>query len=310
MRKIYNAFTLAEVAIVFVIIGIISILAISTIKPWNKAAKFAYMRMYNAIGLATYNHTLKNDTSMTFPETPTKLCEALVEFMNVASDEADNCKGDILGVSPEDTDFETAKPMFTASNGAYIWIGADGNKPFVLNQTFASGESDTVSYYMVYVDLNGDHGPNSAVWDIDDLSDIVAYVVTDKFVVVPVGYPEVDARYLVANVVYPSIAETAAEAGEAVNITDDDDDEVISDPMSFYEAKVKAYGTISAVDQSPLPVFGEVLTYDFAKDFPDTSSFKIEDYALSFPTAPEQDPRCVISGYDYSVCNVKIYDYH
>lgn len=311
-----KAFTLAEVAIVFVIIGIISILAISTVKPWDKAAKYAYMRMYNAIGVATYNHTLKESASATFPENATKLCEALIDFMNVSSDDADNCKGTVLDRDPADASFDPesashATPMFTTSGGAYVWIGADTaneNKPFVYTKTFSTGETDTINYYVVFVDLNGEKGPNSSAWDSEDIADVVAYIVTDRFIVVPLGYPEIDTRYLVANVVLPSLAELNTEG-----VTSDignNDKEVLSEAISFYEAKVRAFGTVSATDQAPLPVYGEVLTYDFSKDFEDTSSFKVDAYSNYFPTPPTKDTRCSVEDYDSSVCSIKIFEYH
>ena len=311
-----KAFTLAEVAIVFVIIGIISVLAISTVKPWDKAAKYAYMRMYNAIGVATYNHTLKESASAAFPENATKLCEALVDFMNVSSNESDNCKGTILDKDPDDATFDPesasyATPMFTTSGGAYVWIGADtanSNKPFVYTKTFSTGDTDTINYYVVFVDLNGSKGPNSSAWDSEDIADVVAYIITDRFIVVPLGYPEIDTRYLVANIVLPSQAELNAGTAEAD--IGNDDKEIISEGMSFYEAKVKSFGTVSETDQSPLPVYGEVLTYDFSKDFEDTSSFKIDDYFKYFPAPPTKDSRCSVSGYDSSVCSIKIFEYH
>ena len=313
-----KAFTLAEVAIVFVIIGIISVLAISTIKPWNKAAKYAYMRMYNAIGVATYNHTLKESASAAFPELATNRCEPLIHFMSVSSDDSDNCKGTVLGRDPADASFDPessshATPMFTTSGGAYVWIGADTeneNKPFVyeLKQEDSDVVLDTVNYYVVFVDLNGDKGPNSSAWDSEDIADVVAYVITDRFIVVPLGYPEIDTRYLVANVVLPSRAEL--NAGDINTDVGNDDKEIISEGMSFYEAKVRAFGTVSDTDQAPLPVYGEVLTYDFAKDFDETSSFKIDDYHNYFPNPPSMDARCSVSGYDASVCSIKIFEYH
>ena len=161
---------------------------------------------------------------------------------------------------------------------------------------------------MVFVDLNGEKGPNSSAWDSEDIADVVAYIITDRFIVVPLGYPEIDTRYLVANVVLPSLAELNTEG-----VTSDignDDKEVISEAMSFYEAKVRAFGTVSATDQAPLPVYGEVLTYDFSKDFQETSSFKVDAYINYFPTPPSKDTRCSVEDYDSSVCSIKIFEYH
>lgn len=317
-----KAFTLAEVAIVFVIIGVISIIAVSTIKPWEKAAKYAYMRAYNAIGLAVYNKLTTAEDIVKFPETANELCEAMTTYMNTTES---NCNAGVLSRDPSVANFNPddaayTTPMFITTGGMKVWIGADSttspaNGPFVyeIKESATSENKDVVSYYMVYVDLNGDKGPDSPIWDKEDIADIVAFVVTDKLIVVPIGYPEIDTRYLVAHVIYPTLAET--NAGGDIDWNEDSDEEVVSEAMSLYEAKARSYGTRNDVDDnSSLPVYGEVLTYDFAKDFGEDNPFKInnDDYKAMFPTLPNLDDRCSVgAAVDVnSACSVKIYDYH
>lgn len=319
-----KAFTLAEVAIVFVIIGVISVIAVSTIKPWEKAAKYAYMRAYNAIGLSVYNHLTTATDIVEFPDTAQKLCEAMVSYMNTTESKCDDTSR-ILGLDPTDANFTPEddnykEPMIITTGGMKMWIGASSDTtpvygPFKYTKEFTVGGKDVVSYFMVYVDLNGDKGPDSAIWDKEDIADIVAFVVTDKLIVVPVGYPEIDTRYLVAHVVYPSLSETLADAGD-VDLGEEADDEVISEAMSLYEAKARAYGKrpVAENNYASLPVYGEVLTYDFDKDFGDSNPFKIgnnDDYQTMFPTLPDIDEKCDSSdGAAASSCSIKIYDYH
>ena len=131
------------------------------------------------------------------------------------------------------------------------------------------------------------------------MSDIVAFLVTDKFKVIPMGYPVVDKRYMFAYVIYPT------QNGN--EYTTDDNTTVSSDAMSYYEAKVNAYGD--------KVVYGNLETYDFnsLSSLTLNSYFKVDDYDKYYTTAPEfDDKNCnfdVDEGED-AVCEVKIYDYH
>lgn len=52
---IKNAFTLIEILIVFVVIGVISVITITTCKPFNKAKPYLYSRAYDTLSTAWFN---------------------------------------------------------------------------------------------------------------------------------------------------------------------------------------------------------------------------------------------------------------
>lgn len=249
-----KAFTLAEMMIVFIIIGIIIALGVTSVRPWEKAYKYAYIRMYHALSLAIYNHMVNSDGEDAFPRTRKEMCQALLEYINTSDNkkatECTDVASDYLSENATNSDFASVAPNIRTSNGLYIWIGgktsnASGKSVDYLTlakefkdsagKTYAT---DNVRYFVVYVDLNGERTPNTATWSKDKMADIVAFAVTDKYIVIPLGYPMVDSRYMEANVVYPTI-DTDANDEASENYTGDED--VVSEPMTYYEAMVKAY---------------------------------------------------------------------
>lgn len=326
-----KAFTLAELMIVFIIIGIIIALGVSTVKPWEKAYKYAYLRIYNSLSLAIYNHMINTNDDNAFPEDADKLCEALLEYINTAEhidDPAAFCKsGKHFGdASPTAADFtEDAlkdKVTIVASNGVRLWIGAKNNgieHSMTAKQNIGgTEEEDKVKFFYVYADLNGDRKPNTPVWSPNQMADIVAFAITDKYIVIPLGYPEVDSRYLEAHVVYPTFD---SATGEEDTSSYSDDEEVTSDAMTYYEAKVQAFdlNDDGTIDTS----IGNVMTYDFNSEFSNNNPFKVkhpdggykddvkENYNAYYETDPKFDEdQCTSTGYTEPICNVKIYDYH
>ncbi len=299
--RIKKAFTLAEALLVFIIIGIIAAIGMSTVKPWQKSYKYSYSRMYNALSLAIYNHMINSTEENSFPETADDFCKALLEWINTA-DNATTCRGSNVGLNP--TSFPEERVRMMASNGTKIWIGSNtDNTPFILSQHIDASTIDTVRYYMVFVDINGDRGPNTAEWKPTQMADIVAFAVTDKFKVIPLGYPEVDGRYLTAHVVYPVLETTYTDNTGTDSYTGDE--EIVSDPMSYYEAKINAYG--NAI------VAGNIDTYNFRDVFPYGSNFRVDNYNDYYETPPTFDNvSCAFDGTTNPepVCSVKIYDYH
>lgn len=290
-----KAMTLAEVIFVFVIIGIIASLAIVTVKPWDKACKYSYSRMYHSLRLAFYNSML---TKTEFPTTSTNFCKSLVEFINTSSN-GDNC-AQTRDLTRNPRIFPEEKIQINASNGSRIWIGAcdsaintaslkceAAGKPFQHIETETSGATSTTKYYLVYVDLNGEKGPNTAQWSQKKVSDIVAFAVTDTLTVIPLGHPEVDNRYLLAHVVYPQVGE-------------DDPDGNVSEEMTYYEAKKYAWG--NTVDSS------DTMSLNIQNDLTDDSYFKI-NYNTFFPTTPAVDTANGCSAIS-SACYVDIHEYH
>lgn len=272
-----KAFTLGEVLVVFVIIGIIASISMITIKPWEKAYKYSYMRIFNALSISIYNYMATAAGTDAFPTTPKEFCNALITYMNTANDAQHGvnpcnyttANDSYLGNTPTVDDFREGgkNPKILLSNGAKLWIGADlaNNAPFSYTQIFGI-TSDTVKYYLVYVDLNGDNKPNAISYNASGLTrklpDIVAFIVTDSFTVIPLGYPKVDQRYLSAHIMYPVTEEDDEASAEG---------ERPSDAMTYYEALVGAYGK----DPYKIISNGSAETYDIEESLPDANPFKL-----------------------------------
>lgn len=273
-----KAFTLAELMMVFVVIGIIASLAVVTIKPFEKSVKWLYYRMYHTINTAIYNAMF---TRAEFPTNSTDLCTALLEFIN--SNE-NHCAIE-RNVNLTDTEYSEDKIQIIASNGVRLYIAANADgTPYTHTQVETSGITATYKYFVVIVDLNAEKGPNTSLWKENQMADIVAFVVTDSTEVVPVGYPEIDTRYMYAKVVYPPI--------------NDDPESNLSEAMSYYEAKHRAWG--NAVDSS------EAMSFDFQSDFPEGSPFKVPTEAFPTPPVVDFEQQCSESN---SPCYVKIEEY-
>ena len=307
-----KAFTLAELLFVFVIIGIIASVGMVTVKPWERAYKYSYMRIYNALSTAIYNYMTTTTETEPFPPTREKFCTALTKYINTSQ----SCKrGTFLTDTPTEYSFTRKDKDATAylSNGAKMWIAADeSNKPFTYTQQITDDISDTIRYYLVYIDLNGDVGPNTTVFSITGktrrLPDIVAFAVTDKAIVIPLGYPKVDQRYLAAHLMYP--------------VTDEDDETITegerpSESMTYYEALVKAYGK----DPKKLITLGLPQTYNLEESLPDENIFKLVKPNLDnkYANPPTFDKNScgdgmtideiISQGLD-SHCDVKVFTYN
>ncbi len=246
MLKIFNksklAMTLGELLVVFVIMGIIATMTMVTVKPNEKSLKYVYYRIYNTLGTAFYNTSiniddeLKNDPAMdkTFPTTAELFCKVLLEYINTKDGTDVACSND-KAVDVDNPDFSDDNVQFIASNGVKFWIGhsrGDDNKGkfSTFGATDATGSAFTLRYYWVFADLNGDMGPNSPTPKGNGMADIVAFIVTEDFDVIPIGIPETDTRYFSARVVYSSTTGT------------DESDFATSRPMSYLEAKRHAWG--------------------------------------------------------------------
>lgn len=343
---IKKAFTLAEMMIVFIVIGVIVALGVTSVRPWEKAYKYAYTRMYHALSLSIYNHMVNAKGEDAFPVTRKEMCEALIEYINTADNkQASECSenaSDYLDANSQSNNFDVKEgktPNIITSNGMRIWIGGtvkteDGQtvEYETLNESIG-GTTDKVRYFVVYVDLNGERKPNSATWSKEKMADVVAFAITDKYIVIPLGYPLVDSRYMEANVVYPTI-DTDVNDDKTENYTGDED--VVSEAMTYYEAMVRAYDLDK--NNKVKPSLGNVATYlyDFNKAMYDVTDelkrnfwvcgtksgndivkcdAKKSDESVGFKDFYETTPKfdevnCDSEGYADPVCSVKIYDYH
>lgn len=245
MRKflgnIHKGMTLAELLIVFVIMGIIATMTMVSIKPSEKSFKYVYNRVYNAIGTAFYNSAinisddLKNDPDMKngFPESAELFCKVLLEYINTKEGTDHTCSNNTVNIN--NPVFSNDKVQFVASNSVKFWIGHTdvAGKYSTYSGIDSTNSNYTIKYHIVFADLNGELGPNSAIPHGNGMADIVGFIVTEDFEVVPIGVPETDPRYVVARVVYSTI-----ETGSGTSSEQD-----MSPTMSVLEAKRRAWGT-------------------------------------------------------------------
>ena len=318
-----TAFTLGEILVVFLIIGIVASVGMMTVRPWEKGYKYSYTRIFNALSVALYNHMATEAGSEAFPSTPENFCNALISYINTSNNaqnesEINPCnlnegQNSYLDDKPTREDFIKGGkyPKIRLSSGAKLWIGANNGAPFSYTQEINSTTTDVVRYYIVYADLNGDIGPNNMTYrisaNLDKLPDIVAFIVTDNYTVIPVGYPKVDQRYLTAHILYPATEEDDETSAE---------NDKVSDGMTYYQALVGAYGI------SPkIVTLGIQRTYDIENSLPDDSVFKLTDVDklneyTNNPTFDsvicgdgESSSTIVDNGTD-SHCDIKIYNYN
>ena len=213
---------LGEILITISIMAFIAMIAIMTVKPFEKAMRSLYSRAFEALQNASYNAYVDN-ASTEFFQTPKDLCEGLIEYMNTVYVDC-NVPGSKLATMTT-VDFSDVPPHFIASNAMRVYISPQ----YAHTEEDDFGVRLTTKYYIVFVDLTGERPPNNAAWTEDKACDVVAFLVTDGADVVPLGPPEVDTRYVTATVSYPA--------------TIDNPEETFSEPMSYYDAKHVAWGT-------------------------------------------------------------------
>ena len=315
LMKFRRGMTLAEVLMVFIIIGIVATYTVCSARPWEKSYKYAYSRIYNALQSAIYNDSIDN---LGFPSTTEAFCQGLIKYINTVDTAVEQCvvennvkEGPRLETQDEADDVFTPRKSIVLSNGMKIWIGGnDSNGPFTYSANDGSG---SFQYYLVYVDLNGDTGPNSPIYTKKKIADIVPFAVTDKYTIIPLGYPQIDTRYLQAQLVIPA--------------QDEDEEDNISDPMPFYLATVKAFGTVHDGDKSvktssePLTIVEKTYT-NYSQDdcifFSRLSPFCVKEadtdplniLNIDMEEACERSDDAIANNIQEPTCQVRIYEYH
>lgn len=254
-----NGFTLAEIVIAMAIIGIITAIALTTLKPAKSAVKYLYMNAYNTVGLAYYNgfvlgynpfsdkdvdgnaavHSETKDTGAEI------LCRALTSYINTKDNVKDSSVKDVNGIakdysascsstkitSPNADSFTDEKVQFVANNGM---------KYYISNLI----KDDDIKFYLVFIDTNGDKRPNSfdyrkkTVEDddgntkevIQEWPDIYSFALLETGRIVPLGIPEYDPMVLSARFVYFD------NEGESL---------YYKKSLAYYQAKGAAWGYYS-----------------------------------------------------------------
>ena len=296
-----KAMTLAETILVFIIIGIIATVTMSSLRPWEKQYHKMYARMYNALGTSIYNYMIDNNE---FPRTTASLCNGLIQYLNTANN-VTSCSITNLGSNPTDSNFSSSTPIIL-SNGVKLWFGGQNgyNCADDASKTCEYLTYNGVNYFFVYLDLNGDNKPNTSQYNFKKLADIVPMAITDKYTIIPLSYPKLDTRYLQASVIYPSQSE--------------DDEEFESEPMPYFKAQRLAYGYNDIVLASNPLTYVEKDSKDF--DWNIGSNFQIDFNNTDIKNLvdnikPTQiDDRCSLTDY-YSgatepICRVEIFEKH
>lgn len=234
-----NGFTIAESLITLVVIGILTAFSISTIKPAvDNLGPLAY-RAYDALKIAGYNvfidmhnrNTATGElTPRPFPATRVALCNRLLEYINVTNAADARCS------TFTDAGGTITAPTFT-DNGTLAFTGSNSMKFYIHQPTNINVGGVSVPWFLIFVDLNGERGRNSAVMGAkaEDIPDIIPFVMTYGGEVVPVGFPSTSKKYLTSKVYYPDIIDDRGNRVENRR----------SGSVTYFEARNMAWGANS-----------------------------------------------------------------
>ena len=180
---IKKAFTLAEMMIVFIVIGVIVALGVTSVRPWEKAYKYAYTRMYHALSLSIYNHMVNAKGEEFYPTTGETVGLAntvqttyLGHTYGSPSDETKQ-KGKFCSLfarkvnTTEDLTYNNGVLDVCSSNPNYSNLGkgtyttptfttTDGISWYLPYTDFKSTNYNDTDGAKIYVDVNGKEGPN------------------------------------------------------------------------------------------------------------------------------------------------------
>ncbi len=220
--KLKPAFTLAEIALFFMVVAILLSILFTTIKPQqviaDKNVKYKYAAAYEALNLAIYDMgkeentdpflKINNDPKKGFK----KLCKGLTEYINT---ETTNCskpiKNNVAHMKDENFDFRTIDPNFTALNGMKFYISELITDDIIPNtdRSYYNEENPdfTLKFYMIYVDLNGKDDPNrphSIAYDLKGKRHphVYAFAVIPTGDAIPMGIAEYNIKYLQTRIAY------------------------------------------------------------------------------------------------------------
>ena len=282
MKK--EGFTLAETLLCLAIIGIISASALIIVKPQDKAIRYIYSNLFHSLDRAYYNVTADgNDYFIGDSGAGAKLlCETLVEYINA---ETVNCSSSNL-TSPKADDFPDKNIQFISTNGMRFYISD------------RLGDENSVEFYLVFVDTNGEKKPNSALYvsESDDAKapkaqdpDIFAFALLPSGRVMPVGAPEFDRKYMLTRVVYY-----------------DDDLETVYTKFSqpYYASKSEAWGFYSDknIKVEEICNTGEVYSCnDLVREIIGSDSVLLENFEIpmdNLPPVNTEEYKCAPEDYD------------
>lgn len=310
-----NAFTIPELLIFLTIVGVVSVMMMTIIKPGEKYLPYAYYNAYYALSTAAFNvkedandNNMSGDATISendkyFPgalKNPStdgevsarELCKKLANKPNANDDEdeygyintSEYACTNFTSFASDGNFYDTATPAFRATNSMKYYIGklAKINVPNAM-------ESDTnyeIKYYVVWVDLNGDRRPNTSEWAKNKATDIVPFVVTTSGKVIPIGGPTIDTRYTTVRLSYPSDS-SLKYSPRSVN---------------FLE------GQISAYNNKEFPAYDQLsISKTLYDKFKSKTAYKNTAEAISLiKSKAKLDDRCKFNTGDAPACTVLI----
>ncbi len=224
-----RAFTLVELAIMLSIVGVLLILALSIVKSVTNQYGAPYYNAYNSLKKAAYNvlADMHQTPPRPFPTTSRDLCSRLAEFINTS--EVPTCTNTDVNANADNIGSQTLR--FIGSNAFKYYISA--------KQTNITIGGKTVEWFVIYVDINGEKGPNSVQKVRNSLPDIIPFAITTRGEVLPMGYPTISTKYMTAKVKYPNGYN--ATTGQLI-------EDRYSASTFYFDAKGKAWGSTQTVD--------------------------------------------------------------
>lgn len=299
MKLNKKAYNLAEVVLIIAIVGFIVMLLFKTVRPSYKAVPLAYSRVFTSLEDAIYNsYENLREINGIFPGSDGKpdtyksaqqLCR-LIAANPTQSDDSGyintvyyNC-GENFKTVPEyitSNTFNEDNLAFVATNSMKFYISP--LQQVKVQNGVSKNQIVTVRYFIVWVDLNGKKGPNSAFVNKKGIIDIVPFIVTTRGTVLPAGYPTTDIRYLSAYVQYPLYSTP-----------------ISSQSRTYYDAQTAAF------NGKEYPYFDEFSIRDSLLRQHQGTALSIKSFT---PQSQGYDKPCALKGEtDEPLCRVEIND--
>lgn len=309
--KTKKAFSIPEILIVITITGIISVLMLHIVKPTEKYIPYSYYNAYYTLTTAAYNiaEDAQDKSSLTtvseedkvFPgevenvdatTAAKELCKKLAVNRDAANEEERsygylntavyNCKNNFktVNTSGADNQFKKENVAFKSSNSMNFYI-TPLQKMYVKDPLNSNVETE-IKYFIVWVDMNAERNPNSAIWKGKKLPDIVPFIVLTDGTILPAGYPTTNAQYLTAHVQYPT---------SSVN-------QFSPSPRPYYDSVIAAYNGNEYPVHDVYSLFGS-----FQKELSGTA-VEIKNYT---PYTTTYDEECKVDNTnDAPICTIVI----
>ena len=200
-------FSVVELVVTLSIMGILIVVSLYTINhnftdfftryyaaydSLNKVAYNTYTDTYCRLGDCTVE---QKKAGRKFPTDAENLCKRFTEYFNTTNS---NCSNNVIQAASnsEFNDKNDKYLQFSTTNGFKFYISRLNNGN---SEPIKDDDNYKVSYFIVYIDLNGKSVPNKIDHEVHP--DIVPFIVTTTGDVIPVGHPIYDKTYATARVI-------------------------------------------------------------------------------------------------------------